>query len=123
MRGYLGVDVGSVSTNLLTTDEQGNIIASLYIRTQGQPIAAIQEGLALLKKELPPDFQVCGAGGATGSGRTLAGVIVGADLVNEITAHAIAASRLVPNVQTVLEVGGQDSKIIILREGVVTDLP
>ena len=121
MRGYLGVDVGSVSTNLLTTDEQGNIIASLYIRTQGQPIAAIQEGLALLKKELPPDFQVCGAG-ATGSGRTLAGVIVGADLVkNEITAHAIAASRLVPNVQTVLEVGGQDSKIIILREGVVTD--
>ncbi len=81
MRGYLGVDVGSVSTNLLTTDEQGNIIASLYIRTQGQPIAAIQEGLALLKKELPPDFQVCGAGGATGSGRTLAGVIVGADLV------------------------------------------
>lgn len=121
MRGYLGVDVGSVSTNLLTTDEQGNIIASLYIRTQGQPIAAIQEGLALLKKELPPDFQVCGAG-ATGSGRTLAGVIVGADLVkNEITAHAVAASRLVPNVQTVLEVGGQDSKIIILREGVVTD--
>jgi len=121
VRGYLGVDVGSVSTNLLTTDEQGNIIASLYIRTQGQPIAAIQEGLALLKKELPPDFQVCGAG-ATGSGRTLAGVIVGADLVkNEITAHAIAASRLVPNVQTVLEVGGQDSKIIILREGVVTD--
>ncbi len=121
MRGYLGVDVGSVSTNLLTTDEQGNIIASLYIRTQGQPIAAIQEGLALLKKELPADFQVCGAG-ATGSGRTLAGVIVGADLVkNEITAHAVAASRLVPNVQTVLEVGGQDSKIIILREGVVTD--
>lgn len=121
MHGYLGVDVGSVSTNLLTTNENGNIIASLYIRTQGQPIAAIQEGLTMLKKELPVGFEISGAG-ATGSGRTLAGVIVGADLVkNEITTHAIAASRLVPDVQTVIEVGGQDSKIIILREGVVTD--
>lgn len=121
MRGYLGVDVGSVSTNLLATDEQGTIISSLYIRTQGQPIAAIQEGLAMLQQELPHDFEVCGAG-ATGSGRTLAGAIVGADLVkNEITAHAVAASRLVPDVQTVLEIGGQDSKIIILRDGVVTD--
>lgn len=121
MHGYLGVDVGSVSTNLLTTDEQGNIIASLYIRTKGQPIAAIQEGLALLKTELPAGFQICGAG-ATGSGRTLAGVVVGADIVkNEITAHAVAASRLVPDVQTVLEVGGQDSKIIIMRDGVVID--
>lgn len=121
MRGYLGVDVGSVSTNLLATDEQGNIIASIYIRTKGQPIDAIQEGLAILQKDLPSDFQIAGAG-ATGSGRTLAGVIVGADLVkNEITAHAVAASRSVPDVQTVLEVGGQDSKIIILRNGVVTD--
>jgi predicted CoA-substrate-specific enzyme activase len=121
MRGYLGVDVGSVSTNLLVTDELGNVLTSLYIRTQGQPIAAIQDGLALMEQELPAGFEICAAG-TTGSGRTLAGVIVGADVIkNEITAHAVAASYLFPDVQTVLEVGGQDSKIIILRDGVVTD--
>lgn len=121
MGGYLGIDVGSVSTNLVATDEQGEIISSLYIRTQGQPIVALQQGLVELEKNLPPDFKVLGVG-TTGSGRTLAGVIVGADLVkNEITAHAVAAAHLVPDVQTVLEIGGQDSKIIILRDGVVTD--
>ncbi|HHY92151.1 MAG TPA: 2-hydroxyglutaryl-CoA dehydratase [Firmicutes bacterium] len=121
MGGYLGVDVGSVSTNLVATDDKGEIVASLYIRTQGQPINALQEGLARLEGELPPGFEIQGVG-ATGSGRTLAGVVVGADLVkNEITCHAVAAARLVPDVQTVLEIGGQDSKIIILRDGVVTD--
>ncbi|MDK2882063.1 MAG: hypothetical protein PWP58_399 [Bacillota bacterium] len=121
MGGYLGVDVGSVSTNLVVTDEEGEILASLYIRTQGQPIAAVQEGLAQLEKKVPAGLTIEGVG-TTGSGRTLAGVVVGADLVkNEITCHAVAAARLVPDVQTVLEIGGQDSKIIIMRDGVVTD--
>ena len=60
--------------------------------------------------------------GTTGSGRNLAGALVGADIIkNEITAHAVAASINVPGVQTILEIGGQDSKIIILRDGIVTD--
>ena len=60
--------------------------------------------------------------GATGSGRQLAGVLVGADVVkNEITAHAVAASHLVPGVRTILEIGGQDSKIILLKNGVACD--
>ena len=60
--------------------------------------------------------------GTTGSGRNLAGALVGADVIkNEITAHAVAASSVIPDVQTILEIGGQDSKIIILRDGIVTD--
>src|SRR5659263_191254 len=63
-----------------------------------------------------------GSVGTTGSARHLTGIIVGADVVkNEITAHAVAASQVVPDVNTVLEIGGQDSKLIILRDGVVTD--
>ncbi|MGI6604206.1 MAG: 2-hydroxyglutaryl-CoA dehydratase [Firmicutes bacterium] len=121
MVGYLGIDVGSVSTNLVATNDHNEIIASTYLRTQGQPIQALQQGLVELQQQLPPGFKVLGVG-TTGSGRTLAGVVVGADIVkNEITAHAVAAASLVPNVQTVLEIGGQDSKIIILRDGVVTD--
>ena len=121
MQGCLGIDVGSVSTNIIAIDQELNLLESLYLRTMGQPIKVIQQGLRELQETLPSNFQVLGVG-TTGSGRILAGVIVGADVVkNEITAHAVAASMLVPGVQTVLEIGGQDSKMIILRNGIVTD--
>lgn len=121
MRGYLGIDVGSVSTNVVVLDEQYEVLSNLYIRTNGQPIRAIQLGMESIFKELPQDLEIRGVG-TTGSGRQLASAIVGADVVkNEITAHAVAALNMVPGVRTILEIGGQDSKIIILRDGVVTD--
>lgn len=119
--GYLGFDAGSVSTNVVAMSEDGKPIAVVYLRTQGQPIAAVQDGLRQIQAELPPSFDVLGAG-TTGSARQLASVVVGADVVkNEITAHAVAASEVVPGVQTVIEIGGQDSKIIIIRDGVIAD--
>lgn len=121
MQGFLGIDVGSVSTNLVIIDEDINVLENLYLRTKGQPIKVLQEGLQLLKEQMSPQLKIMGVG-TTGSGRVLSGAIVGADVVkNEITAHAIAASTMVPGVQTILEIGGQDSKIIILRDGIVTD--
>lgn len=118
--GYIGVDVGSVSTNLVLIDEAGSLLEKIYLRTQGDPIGAVKEGM----KRLAPvaiRAEILGVG-TSGSGRKLAGVILGADCVkNEITAHAVAANRRVPGVQTVIEIGGQDSKIIILRQGVVID--
>ena len=117
----MGVDVGSVSTNFVLMDESGELLESLYIRTMGQPIQAIQVGLKELEKKVPPSLRILGAG-ATGSARELTGVIIGADIVkNEITAHAVAALHCLPNVQTVLEIGGQDSKLIVIRDGVVVD--
>jgi len=120
--GYLGIDVGSVSTNLVILDEHAGVLAAIYRRTQGQPIKAVQEGLRELTDLLEDQEIEVRAVGATGSARQLTGIIVGADVVkNEITAHAVAASQVVPDVNTVLEIGGQDSKLIILRDGVVTD--
>lgn len=119
--GYLGLDVGSVSTNVVVTDAQGTPIKAVYLRTHGQPITAVQDGLEQIAGELPPGFEILGAG-TTGSGRQLASVIIGADTIkNEITAHAVAASEMVPGVQTVIEIGGQDSKIIVIRNGVIAD--
>jgi len=119
--GYLGIDVGSVSTNLVFFDDCGVIRKSIYLRTRGKPIETVQKGLKELGANLPSGTKVRGVG-TTGSGRHLTGVIVGADAVkNEITAHAVASSLLVPGVQSILEIGGQDSKIIILRNGVVSD--
>jgi len=121
VNAYLGIDVGSVSTNLVLMDEHCHVISSFYLRTSGQPIATLQEGLQEMAAKLPVKIQICGVG-TTGSGRHLAGIITGADIIkNEITTHAVAASSLVPGTQTVLEIGGQDSKIIILRNGIVSD--
>lgn len=119
--GYLGVDVGSVSTNLVVMDEEGQLLAAKYLRTNGKPIQTVQEGLHLIGEEIGQEAEIKGVG-ATGSARYLISLIIGADVVkNEITAHAVASSSVVEGVQTIIEIGGQDSKIIILRDGVVTD--
>lgn len=124
IKTYLGIDVGSISTNLVLIGEKNQVLFSLYLETEGNPIRAIQEGLRKLKKQVEEkklNIEIAGIG-TTGSARYLTGVITGADLVkNEITAHAKGASFFVPDVRTVIEIGGQDSKIIILEEGVVVD--
>ncbi len=118
---YLGIDVGSVTTKLALVDEKGKYVDSYMLRTAGKPVDAVQTGLNELYKKRLTDYDVMGVG-TTGSGRNLAGALVNADVIkNEITAHAVAASINVPGVQTILEIGGQDSKIIILRDGIVTD--
>ena len=121
MKSYLGIDVGSVSTKLAVLDEDDELIAHIYQPTQGRPIEMVQEGLARIKEQLPAGVEISGVA-TTGSARYLAGVIVNADLVkNEITSHATASLFYFPDVQTILEIGGQDSKIIIVRDGIVTD--
>ncbi|HOB07880.1 MAG: acyl-CoA dehydratase activase [Limnochordia bacterium] len=117
---YLGVDVGSVSTNVALLDAEClKVVEKVYFRTQGQPILSLQRALSQIAGR--GQWQVLGVG-ATGSARRLAGVILGADVVkNEITAHALAALHVEKAVQTIIEIGGQDSKLIILRNGVVTD--
>lgn len=121
---YLGVDLGSVSTNFVLVDPQRSpretVVWKKYLRTQGAPLQVLQKGLALIEQD-GKRWKIAGAG-TTGSGRELAGAVLGADAVkNEITAHAIAALNCDPHVSTIVEIGGQDSKIIILRDGIVVD--
>lgn len=117
---YMGIDVGSVSTDIVLIDEQNNVIDGLYLRTKGRPIQVIQDGFRRLKeKYIDEDIKSVGT---TGSGRKISGFLVGADSVkNEITAHAVAALEIDPDVKTIIEIGGQDSKIITLKDGIVTD--
>jgi predicted CoA-substrate-specific enzyme activase len=120
MKLYLGIDVGSVSTNIVLLNAQAELIAKLYLRSQGDPVGSVQKGLSQLLKS-PKETDIAGVG-VTGSGRLLIGKLLGADLIkNEITAHAIACIDLMPEVQTVIEIGGQDSKLIIIRDGIVSD--
>lgn len=119
--GYLGVDIGSISTNIVLIDQEAHMNYSLYKRSQGSPIISVQEGLAALCDQIGTIPYISGVG-VTGSARNLIGTIIGADIIkNEITAHGLAAIHLRRDIRTVIEIGGQDSKIIIIRNGIISD--
>jgi predicted CoA-substrate-specific enzyme activase len=123
---FLGLDIGSVSTNVVAIDEFGTVVHDVYLRTSGRPIEAVQQGLAEVERIWGSRLEVRGVG-TTGSGRELIAEFVGADVVNdEITAHktgAVHISRTLGGepVDTIFEIGGQDSKFISIENGVVVD--
>ena len=118
---YLGVDVGSISTNLVIIDEERNVLAKRYLMTEGRPLEAVKRGLAEIGEEIGDKVEIIGAG-TTGSGRYLTADFLGADIVrNEITAQAQAAISIDPSVDTIFEIGGQDSKYISIDNGVIVD--
>jgi predicted CoA-substrate-specific enzyme activase len=118
---YLGVDVGSVSTNVVVIDKHMRVLSKRYLPTAGRPIEAVKQGLAEVGEEIGSRVRILGAG-TTGSGRYLTGDMIGADVIrNEITAQATAAAAIDPAVDTIFEIGGQDSKYISLRDGAVVD--
>jgi predicted CoA-substrate-specific enzyme activase len=123
---YLGLDIGSVSTNVVVIDGEGTVIHDIYLRTAGRPIEAVQQGLAEVERKWGSRLKIQGVG-TTGSGRELIAEFVGADVVNdEITAHKTGAIHISSTlggeaVDTIFEIGGQDSKFISIENGVVVD--
>ena len=118
---FLGVDVGSLSTNVVLIDRDINVIARRYLPTASKPLNAIRRGLSEIYEEIGTKIRVIGAG-TTGSGRYLTGDFIGADTIqNEITAQATATIAFNPEVDTIFEIGGQDSKYIQIQNGVVVD--
>lgn len=121
MEAYLGIDIGSISTKGVVIDKDNNILASSYLWTEGDPIKAVKKVLKELEENLNDNFKIV-AIGTTGSARKLIGTMLGAvSIKNEITAHAIGTLSRHNDVKTILEIGGQDSKIILLDNGIVTD--
>ncbi len=118
---YLGVDIGSISTKGVVIDNDNNIIAKDYIWTEGNPVNSVKKLIKSLKSQINGDYILKGIG-TTGSARKLIGLMLDANIVkNEITAHAIGTISLHPDVRTILEIGGQDSKIIIINNGIIVD--
>ena len=120
---YMGIDIGSTSTKAVVVDSKKNVLIGLYTRTSGQPVTAVQtifEALTEIEQKKNIRFRWLGVG-TTGSGRKFIGKIIKADVIlDEITAHARAAYELDPEVDTIIEIGGQDSKFTTLRNGMVT---
>ncbi|MBN2051419.1 MAG: hypothetical protein JW760_13285 [Spirochaetales bacterium] len=118
---YLGLDIGSLSTNVVLIDDEDNVIARRYLPTASRPLEALRRGLSEVYEEVGDRVEVKAAG-TTGSGRYLTGDFIGADTIqNEITAQATAAIAHDPTVDTIFEIGGQDSKYISIKNGVVVD--
>jgi predicted CoA-substrate-specific enzyme activase len=121
MKYYLGIDVGSVSTKLAVLDERLAPVADACLPTRGEPAKAVKEGLAIIKRQLPASARLERVG-VTGSARDLVGKLVAADVVkNEVTAQAAAALHSHPEARTIIEIGGQDSKVILVSDGLVRD--
>lgn len=121
VEAYLGVDVGSVSTNLVLLSPDGEVYEGIYLPTRGRPIEALAQGLDIIREKLGEKLHVRGVA-VTGSGRHLAAHLLGADLVkNEITCQLRGAVEIAPDVDTVFEIGGQDSKYIHARNGRIED--
>ena len=120
-KGYLGVDIGSISTKAVVIGENNEILLSKYIWTEGNPIEAVKKIMVDFKKNCPKDLKIVGVG-TTGSARRLIGSILNASIIkNEITAHAIGTLAFYPDTRTILEIGGQDSKIILIDKKIVVD--
>jgi predicted CoA-substrate-specific enzyme activase len=118
---YLGIDIGSTSTNIVLINEDCEIMDYQYIRTAGDPVGAVEKAFENIRNKYGTGIHIAGAC-TTGSGRYMIGELIGADLIkDEITAQAKAAVRINPRVDTVFEIGGQDSKFIQIKNGAVTD--
>jgi predicted CoA-substrate-specific enzyme activase len=123
---FLGVDVGSVSTNLAVLDHDGKMLKEIYTRTEGRPIEVVSDCLKEIESDLSDRITIRGVG-TTGSGRELIGELIGSDTINdEITAHKTGAEFLAKTIldtepDTIFEIGGQDSKFISIENGVVID--
>jgi len=123
---FLGIDVGSVSLKFVFMDIDQNVLTSVFLRNQGSPIESVKDGMAQLRKQIMESDELqeyaIRACGTTGSARYLTKAVVGGDIAKtEIIAHAVGAQSEYPDVRTILEIGGQDSKIILLRDGIIID--
>ncbi|HOX38931.1 MAG TPA: acyl-CoA dehydratase activase [Candidatus Brocadiia bacterium] len=118
---FVGVDVGSISTNVVVIDREGRVLSRRYLMTAGRPLKAVTQGLYEVGQEIGDRVVVRGCA-TTGSGRYMTGAFIGADVVkNEITSHAVGAGATDVNVDTIFEIGGQDAKYISLEKGVVVN--
>jgi predicted CoA-substrate-specific enzyme activase len=114
LRVYLGIDIGSTTTKHALITEEREIIHKQYVHTQGKPVEVTQKLLAAIRDDMGDKVNIIGTA-TTGSGRNVVGDFLNADLIiDEITAHARGAVEIDPSIDTIFEIGGQDSKYIFI---------
>ncbi|UCG80812.1 MAG: hypothetical protein JSV60_00585, partial [Desulfobacterales bacterium] len=111
---YLGIDIGSTTTKHALINEDCEIVHKRYVHTQGKPVEVTQKLLETIRDEIGDKIEIIGTA-TTGSGRNVVGDFLNADLIiDEITAHARGAVEIDVAIDTIFEIGGQDSKYIYI---------
>ncbi len=124
VEGFIGIDGGSTSTKAVLVDKNRNILAKTYQLSRGNPIEDTQEVIAKVAKQVSDQgatLKIMGVG-TTGYAKDILKDTVGADVaLVETVAHTQAALHFYPDADVICDVGGQDIKIIILKDGRVKD--
>jgi len=119
MKYHLGIDVGSISINTVIVDENSNILKEYYDYCNGRPFETLENRLkSILKENYSPEIIAF-----TGTGGKIAAQLLNAVYVNEIIAQSKASSSLNPQIMTIIEMGGEDSKLILMEQNGYTDNP
>lgn len=117
VKGYIGLDAGSISINIAFLDQSGIIFDTEYTLTEGDVINNIKKAFTALKKRLPANTQILGSG-VTGSGHEISSALLNADVYEtELDAHAEATLHMLPDTQVIFDIGGQDSKVMYIEDG------
>ncbi|MEK6590284.1 MAG: acyl-CoA dehydratase activase, partial [Nitrospinota bacterium] len=111
---FLGLDIGSVSVKIVLINNKNDVVLHFYCRHKGQPIQTVMNKLKEILITIPIE-KISGAA-VTGSGGEIIAGLLGAEFINEIVAHAKATAKLYPHVRTVIEMGGEDSKLLLFKE-------
>ncbi len=119
---FIGIDAGSTTTKLVLTDNEDNLLYSLYANNEGNPLKSVMKMLKELYSILPKTAKIRFSG-VTGYGEKLIQTALNVDL-NEIEtiAHYTAAKKFQPNVTSIVDIGGQDMKYIRLKNGAIDNI-
>ena len=118
---YLGIDIGSVALKIAVVNNSGALEYSDYRRLYGQPAQVLSEALENLEQQV--DTKLINGVVATGNGGSIAHELIGGDFVNEVLSLSKAVECLTPEIKTVIEMGGSDSKLFMFRYQGRTDSP
>jgi len=110
---HLGLDIGSVSANTVLIDEQKKVIEEHYTRTKGQPLETVLAVLTEIFTRIPPEK--IQSVSVTGTAGKLIAELLDAEFVNEIIAQSKSTTYFYPQVKTIIEMGGEDSKLILVE--------
>ncbi|BCS95044.1 hypothetical protein DSLASN_06760 [Desulfoluna limicola] len=117
IKGFIGLDAGSISINIAFVDEAGVVFETDYTLTEGDIINNIKKAFNRLSQKLPANIDILGSG-VTGSGHEISAALLGADVYEtELDAHAEATLHLLPDTQVIFDIGGQDSKVMYIEDG------
>jgi len=119
---FLGIDAGSTTSKLVLTDENANLLYSIYKSNEGSPLITVLGMIKEIYSLIPKDTYIC-CSGVTGYGESLIKTALNLD-TNEIEtiAHQTSAKKFIPNVDSVIDIGGQDMKYIRMKDNVIDSI-